>query len=72
MKLNFEKLKKLENNSKNNPIYLTTIQSMIQVLLSSDDMSSTYRNNYLLAINSLSELGILETDAKPPVVQLNS
>ena len=72
MKLNFEKLKKLENNSKNNPIYLTTIQSMIQVLLSSDDMSSTYRNNYLLVINSLSELGILELEVKSPGIQLNS
>jgi hypothetical protein len=72
MKLNFEELKKLENNSKNNPIYLDTVQSMIQLLLSNSVMSSTYRDNYLLAINSLSELGILELEVKPPVVQLNS
>ena len=72
MKINLEKLSKLENQYSNSPITLTALQNMVLTATSINfDGISSYCNIAGLALNTLSDLGVIEIPKTNPE-QLNS
>ena len=79
MKINFEKLEKVEckYRQNNNLISLDALQTMMNIILHSDETGIKFGISYTLATTSLIELGILEileksSEKDPKVQQLNS
>jgi uncharacterized protein YutE (UPF0331/DUF86 family) len=76
MKIDFKKLKRIEQGCPNSPVCQNTLQTMIDIVLRnvSDEVAGVNTSqSYLLAFKTLVELGIIvEDDKKSEVQQLNS
>lgn len=76
VKLNFKRIQELENeyNAKGHNISHNTLQRMIDIIMTPRDPGGwTNQSAYLLATNTLLELGILEQPkTKKDTQQLNS
>lgn len=74
MKLNFEKIKEIEDSYSGNPIAISTLQLMIDTVMYHTELPGVNNNSvYYLAINTLTELGIIETEIPAKEVkQINS
>ena len=71
VKLNLKKLAELEVMYKENPIYLNTLQKMINLVMTPPDpMGLSNESSVELAANTLKDLGILEE--RYATQQLNS
>jgi len=73
MKINFSNLKKIEKqlSSAGNSVSINVMQKMLKVVLEERIIGEGSTLGYLLAVNTLKDMGILEDDTKP-VQQLNS
>jgi len=71
MKIDFKKLQKVEREYHyDNPVCENTLQKMIDIVLSNNGEAESL--SYLLAIKTLSDLGIIIDYEKPKIQQLNS
>jgi len=74
MKLNLKRIQELEGEYAGNPISLNTLQTMVdQVAFPMDDpMGLTNKSTYDLALQTLTELGVISGVDKPEVKPLHS
>jgi len=72
MKIDFKKLQKVEKEYHyDNPVCQNTLQTMVDLVLSNPGVGESL--SYVLAVKTLTDLGILVEDVeKPKVQQLNS
>jgi len=64
MKINLEKIKELEKNYQNSTISINTLQSMVEIVMSKKN--NEFSESYILASNTLEDLGVIEY---PPKIQ---
>jgi len=76
VKLNFKRIQELENeyNAKGHTISQNTLQTMIDIVMTPlDPIGYSNNSSYILAINTLTDLGVLESpEPAKKAEQINS
>jgi hypothetical protein len=71
VKLNMKKVSELEAQYTNDGIYLSTLQRMIDIVMTPQSPWDSNNSHYTLAVNTLRDLGVIE-GPKTMTQQLNS
>ena len=60
VKLNMKKVSELEATHMNDGIYLSTLQQMIDIVMTPQSPWDSNNSHYTLAVNTLKDLGVIE------------